>query len=153
MGKINGNDLSVGESGSQQNWEFHDWYWSFRMKRTWAKQQHQYEDGDCADAPPIDQPSRTAQVSGSKSAIRSQLAGLRHRAAIRSTARKTAASAPSSCSSFDFEEEERHIWEEDEREMMERAEAVQDQASGYIHVAETGDHSWSSTEPGAGDSA
>mmetsp|Transcript_23128 Transcript_23128/g.59082 ORF Transcript_23128/g.59082 Transcript_23128/m.59082 type:complete len:289 (-) Transcript_23128:1648-2514(-) len=51
---------------------FHDWYWSFRMSRTWDSQK--------GGRPSPASPPTTPQ---SEEGLRSQLAGLRHRAAMR----------------------------------------------------------------------
>lgn len=59
------------------NWEFHDWYWSFMQKRRW--QAHQ--PGAAATA--AEEPASKVRQPEHQSKVRSQLAGLRQRAAIR----------------------------------------------------------------------
>ena len=98
------------------------------MKRTWAKQQQAARldevEGYTPPSSSSSSSSPRAQTAGAKSAIRSQLAGLRQRAAIRST--KASSSSQSTCSSVELEEEEEehNVWEDEED-----AKAVQDQSS------------------------
>lgn len=101
-------DGSAGKDG----WDFHDWYWDFQMKRRWDSQ-HTTK-------------ASTSQARGYKepehqSTLRSQLAGLRHRAAIRSTARRrrqdsaaTSSWDESVTSSMEEEEEEASTWNNSE---------------------------------------
>jgi hypothetical protein len=71
-------------------------YWSFKTNRRWAKQQQQQQqEGPEDQAHSAPNKSSSAQTGG-QSNLRSQLAGLRHRAAVRSTSSK-ASSQQSSC--------------------------------------------------------
>lgn len=120
--KLRGGD-EPDESSSHQadGWDFHDWYWSFRMNRSWAKKgraaaaaasaaaanplaeeaadlrdsEGLYTDAssspsdcssDCssASAAGYKAPHRPPNSAGK---IREQLAGLRHRSAVRKTRR------------------------------------------------------------------
>lgn len=96
-GKARGAD---GRDGQRGDWAFHDWYWSFMQKRRWGNYKkgagatshtaHASSSSEAADAPPFHQQPEH------KSTIRSQLAGLRHRAAIRANRKQprwTAAAA------------------------------------------------------------
>jgi curved DNA-binding protein CbpA len=76
-----------GRGGQQRgDWAFHDWYWSFMQKRRWGS----YKKGSAAAASQAEH-AASADPTGTpfhqqpehKSTLRSQLAGLRHRAAIR----------------------------------------------------------------------
>lgn len=78
MGRLGGKEGTMAGM-SQSDWEFHDWYWSFRMSRSWGKNQGA-------------SPERAEPKPQSKANLQSQLAGLRHRAAVR--ANKPVASAP-----------------------------------------------------------
>ncbi|GIL93516.1 hypothetical protein Vretimale_19934 [Volvox reticuliferus] len=98
---------------SSSGWDFHDWYWNFRMQRSWEKQQRQAKaaaaaGADTKDGRPEDaEPGcgRRAPPHGhaghkqpeARANLRSQLAGLRHRAAVR--ANRPSATAPSSTAS------------------------------------------------------
>ncbi|GIL63966.1 hypothetical protein Vafri_17873 [Volvox africanus] len=100
---------------SSSGWDFHDWYWNFRMQRSWEKQQRQAKAAAAAAAgadmedsrPENAEPGcgRRAPPHGhagykqpeARANLRSQLAGLRHRAAVR--ANRPSASAPSSTAS------------------------------------------------------
>lgn len=74
-----------GPQGQQGNSEaFHDWYWSFRMSRTWERQTSK------AAGPDDRSPPQPASQPQDPEALRSQLAGLRHRAAIRKNRPATA---------------------------------------------------------------
>jgi hypothetical protein len=88
MGKLGKGPDGSGAGGSTQtdDWEFHDWYWSFRMSRTWNKNQ----DGTAA-APPEPKPAGRPKLN-------EQLAGLRHRAAVRANAPPKASPAASAAS-------------------------------------------------------
>uniref|UniRef100_A0A7R9W1U3 J domain-containing protein n=1 Tax=Chlamydomonas euryale TaxID=1486919 RepID=A0A7R9W1U3_9CHLO len=70
MGKLGGKERGAG-GVSMSDWEFHDWYWSFRISRTWGKTQ-------AAESASSSRPQ-------DRSMLNSQLAGLRHRAAVRAT--------------------------------------------------------------------
>ncbi|KAG1666883.1 hypothetical protein FOA52_013516 [Chlamydomonas sp. UWO 241] len=83
MGKL-GKGPDGSSSTQTDDWEFHDWYWSFRMSRTWGKNQ-----AGTASAPPEPKPADQAK-------LQSQLAGLRHRAAVRAHAAPPKAS-PAAC--------------------------------------------------------
>jgi hypothetical protein len=68
-------DAPDGAAGAQQgDWAFHDWFWSFKAKRNWASQVEGRASPPPHAAPPAEE---QAEV------LRTQLAGLRHRAAIR----------------------------------------------------------------------
>ncbi|GAX77547.1 hypothetical protein CEUSTIGMA_g4991.t1 [Chlamydomonas eustigma] len=98
MGRLRGKELSsVGDT----DWDFHDWYWNFKAKRTWSKQ-HTVDPP--AEASPSSNSSRRSatQAAGAKANIQSQLAGLRHRAAVRShSSRPPSTSAASQSSQCD----------------------------------------------------
>ncbi|GLI71400.1 hypothetical protein VaNZ11_016525 [Volvox africanus] len=101
---------------SSSGWDFHDWYWNFRMQRSWEKQQRQAKaaaaaaaGADMSDGRPGDtEPGcgRRAPPHGhagykqpeARANLRSQLAGLRHRAAVRAN-RPSASAASSTVSS------------------------------------------------------
>jgi hypothetical protein len=84
LARIHGKDPDSDETNA---WDWHDWYWNFRIKRTWEKQQNASES---QSKPPVNSGAANPQA---KAAVASQLAGLRQRAAIRSTA-KAAESPP-----------------------------------------------------------
>jgi len=73
---------SVGPNTTHQanNWEFHDWYWNFMTKRRWQSRQP----GAATSVDPAEAASKVQQPEH-KATLRSQLAGLRQRAAIRNT--------------------------------------------------------------------
>lgn len=77
------------------NWEFHDWYWSFAQKRRWRPrrggQATAEGSADSAEAAGGFMPNFKQQEH--QSTLRTQLAGLRHRAAIRSTKQQRQAAA------------------------------------------------------------
>ena len=111
MGKVNG----VPEGSASGDWEFHDWYWNFRINRSWAakqKQQQQQEGEDTAWSPPANPTANGAQTAAGTSNVRSQLAGLRQRAAVRST--KPPSQPFSSCSCIELDDQEQHVWAEEE---------------------------------------
>lgn len=85
MGKLHNKD---GKECSSSDWDFHDWYWSFRSSRTWGKQQQQPGN----ETSPGKQ--QRPKAAGSAN-IREQLAGLRQRAAIRATKARNACSMES----------------------------------------------------------
>lgn len=87
LARLHGKDPDSNESGGQ--WDFHDWYWNFRIKRTWEKQQS--ATSETQSRPPVNSSASNPQA---KAAVRSQLAGLRQRAAVRSTSNKAAESPP-----------------------------------------------------------
>eukprot|EP00879_Flechtneria_rotunda_P012053 GHRR01012588.1.p1 GENE.GHRR01012588.1~~GHRR01012588.1.p1 ORF type:complete len:235 (+),score=83.65 GHRR01012588.1:418-1122(+) len=79
-----------GPNGKRPDWAFHDWYWGFVQNRRWrshkrpgatAEASHTATDGtdycSTGGVPPHKHPEH-------QSVLRTQLAGLRHRAAIRS---------------------------------------------------------------------
>jgi len=76
MNRTRGKELGDGSMTSGNSSAFHDWYWTFRMSRTWDKQQKAG-------------PSRAAGPAGfasqpeSKQELQGQIAGLRQRAAFR----------------------------------------------------------------------
>jgi hypothetical protein len=80
------------------NWEFHDWYWSFAQKRRWRPQRGGQAtaeaSADSAEAAGGFTPNFKQQEH--QSTLRTQLAGLRHRAAIRSTKQQRQAAAAES---------------------------------------------------------
>ena len=100
LGKLRGGH---GESSQSGGWEWHDWYWNFRISRTWNRQQRE----SSASPPPR---SKAAGVSSSAPNLREQLAGLRQRAAIRATKARNAATGSMStvdtCGTMEEEEEE-----------------------------------------------
>ncbi|MEW5301252.1 MAG: hypothetical protein WDW36_004123 [Sanguina aurantia] len=69
--------------GQTAGWGFHDWYWSFRMQRTWENAAA----GPASAGSDEPQARRPVQPGFSreetKQAVRSQLAGLRSRATVR----------------------------------------------------------------------
>lgn len=71
---IEGTSQRPGSAGNSDAW--HDWYWSFRMSRNWERQKSRTED-DAANPP------KQASAPQEPAILRTQLAGLRHRAAIR----------------------------------------------------------------------
>ncbi|GLC60862.1 hypothetical protein PLESTB_001684500 [Pleodorina starrii] len=97
-------------------WDFHDWYWNFRMQRSWEKQQRQAKAAAAAAAAAADAnggepPEGFACGAGrpppphghagfkqpeARENLRSQLAGLRHRAAVRANRPAAAATPPPS---------------------------------------------------------
>ena len=91
-------------------------YWNFRINRTWAKKRQQ-EAGGMEETeyvpPPLSVGARTT------SEIQSQLAGLRHRAAVRSNSQRP--SQPRRRYTVDMDDHgwEQHIWEQHEWECEE----------------------------------
>lgn len=72
-GKHRGKELDGSHWSQQQDgWDFHDWYWSFRMERTWKRRGK----GEGSASPP----PRPAPSAG---AWRSQMDGLKRRAVNR----------------------------------------------------------------------
>ncbi|KAF8061285.1 dnaJ [Scenedesmus sp. PABB004] len=87
-----------GGDGRRSDWAFHDWYWSFMQKRRWGAHKRgrapppadaAAHGGDAGAAPPPPPPPGHHDAAAHAAALRTQLAGLRHRAAVRS--RKPAA--------------------------------------------------------------
>ncbi|KAJ9513301.1 hypothetical protein QJQ45_001344 [Haematococcus lacustris] len=69
---------------------FHDWFWAFRMSRTWDKQHHSEAAADsaaqqfaAAQGPPGWAGAAPRPQAQDAEVLRTQLAGLRHRAALR----------------------------------------------------------------------
>ncbi|EFJ45572.1 hypothetical protein VOLCADRAFT_94031 [Volvox carteri f. nagariensis] len=98
---------------SSSGWDFHDWYWNFRMQRSWEKQQRQAK--GAADGGSTGSSSSSSTESGyswrppphgqagfgqpeARANLRSQLAGLRHRAAVRANRSSAPTSPPPSSS-------------------------------------------------------
>ncbi len=96
-----GGEKGDGKSGVS-DWEWHDWYWNFKAERTWNKRRSAKADTCASDEEttahqPRPNPGRgAAQSASGKENLRSQLAGLRHRAAVRATKPPTVASTPMS---------------------------------------------------------
>lgn len=86
MGRAGGKEAT--DHSDSNSWSFHDWYWSFRVQRSWGSQQ---EGGSAARsaAPGYQEPE-------AKKVVASQLAGLRHRAAVRRTSSGATGSRSSS---------------------------------------------------------
>lgn len=88
-------ELLMGRSGGKEGtdhsdsngWNFHDWYWSFRASRSWGTQQAGGSSKK-AKTPGYQEPE-------SKEVLECQLAGLRHRAAVRKTQAQRAPCASS----------------------------------------------------------
>eukprot|EP00798_Chlamydomonas_sp_ICE-L_P025031 gene25031-10676_t len=95
-------DHFEGASSQEGSWDFHDWYWQFRINRNWSKQaKKSYADSESSDEEATHQraafePGHSRQET--KKHVHSQLAGLRKRAAARK-------SRPS-CSDSESESEE-----------------------------------------------
>lgn len=89
-GKARGKQAGSNRSNSNNDWDFHDWFWQFRMSRSWERQRGGSPRPNTASASGPFQPQET------KEGIRTQLAGLRHRAAIRRMQEQN--SSPSSTS-------------------------------------------------------
>ncbi|KXZ53872.1 hypothetical protein GPECTOR_6g790 [Gonium pectorale] len=73
---------------SSSGWDFHDWYWNFRMQRSWEKQHRHARNGESDEGATSGRPPPPHSHAGYKQPegranLRSQLAGLRHRAAVR----------------------------------------------------------------------
>lgn len=98
------------DHASASGWDFHDWYWSFRMARSWEKQQGKAAAAAAAAAAASGAASGAQEEDGwgrrqpphshagfkqpeARNNLRSQLAGLRHRAAVRAN-RPSSSSAP-----------------------------------------------------------
>lgn len=126
LGKLRG-----GHGGSSQSggWEWHDWYWNFRISRTWNRQQRE----SSASPPPR---SKAAGVSSSAPNLREQLAGLRQRAAIRATkARNAATGSMSTVDTCGTIEEEEEVEAEGRPQHSAPAYAhVQSQAHATVHA-------------------
>lgn len=87
---------------AKSGWDFHDWYWSFRAQRSWEKQSGPASGASAAAAAggagPSGRANRPPQQAGFKQdeareQLQSQLAGLRHRAAVRANRRAPCAAS------------------------------------------------------------
>lgn len=94
-GKARGKDMN-NHSMNSNSWDFHDWYWKFTQNRNW-RCQGQVKDPQA----PVSGPSVCSQPEH-QATIRSQLAGLRHRAAVRRNSPPRSTTSPMSS----MEEEE-----------------------------------------------
>lgn len=126
LGKLRGGH---GESSQSGGWEWHDWYWNFRISRTWNRQQRE----GSASPPPR---SKAAGVSSSAPNLREQLAGLRQRAAIWATkARNAATGSMSTVDTCGTMEEEEEVEAEGRPQHSAPAYAhVQSQAHATVHA-------------------